>query len=334
MSQPGESERPSVRSGVLRTMAVATVLLSAVFVFGFLPRISAPPVVTTDLATPRTTPPAGSSPAVQAPADSPTTPPFELRPPAASVAGLSRVQGRVPAPEPASDVWTAAVSDGLAALDRGSLAEAREAFARAESARPGTPSVRDGLARLQAAQKDASLTEHRNRALRAEVAEDWSAARDEYEAAQRLDPTVAFAVEGRPRATERRALDERLEGYLKRPDRLTSEPVAHEAEAVLDRAAEVEQPGPRLVRQMTALRAALAAARIEVPVRLVSDGLTDVSVLRVGRLGVFKERTLQLRPGSYVVVGTRRGYRDRRVVLEVTAGRPAEPLHVRCEESL
>jgi hypothetical protein len=231
-------------------------------------------------------------------------------------------------------VWTAAVSDGLAALERGALAEARDAFARAEAARPGTPSVRDGLARLQAAQKDASLTEHRSRALRAEAAEDWRAARDEYEAAQKLDAAVAFAVEGRPRATQRLALDERIEGHLKRPDRLSTAAVAHEAEAVLDRAAEVEQPGPRLARQIEALRGALAAARIEVPVRLVSDGLTEVSVLRVGRLGLFKEKTLQLRPGSYVVVGTRRGYRDRRVVLEVTARGTAEPLRVRCEETL
>jgi hypothetical protein len=194
--------------------------------------------------------------------------------------------------------------------------------------------VRDGLVRLEAAQKDASLAEHRSRALRAEAAEDWSAARNEYEAAQKLDPAVAFAVEGRPRATERRALDERLEGYLKRPDRLATEAVAREAEAVLGRAAEVEQPGPRLTRQVAALRAALAAAQTVVAVRLVSDGLTDVSVLRVARLGVFKEKALQLRPGNYVVVGTRKGYRDTRVVFEVAAGRTAAPVRVRCEEAL
>ena len=63
--------------------------------------------------------------------------------------------------------------------------------------------MRDGLQRIEAAQKDASLAEHRSRALRAEAAEDWNVARNEYEAAQKLDPAVAFAVEGRPRATER-----------------------------------------------------------------------------------------------------------------------------------
>jgi hypothetical protein len=231
-------------------------------------------------------------------------------------------------------VWAAAVSEGLGALDRGSLSDARDAFARAEAARPGTASVRDGLARLEAAQKDASLAEHGRRALQAEAAEDWAGALREYDAAQQLDPVVAFAVSGRARATERQNLDERLEGYLKRPDRLTTEGVAREAEVTLDRAAEVEPAGPRLARQRTALRAALTAAQTTVPVRLVSDGLTDVTVLRVGRLGVFKEKTLDLRPGTYVIVGTRKGYRDTRVTLEVAAGRAVEPLGVRCEEAL
>ena len=52
-------------------------------------------------------------------------------------------------------------------------------------------------------------------------------------------------------------------------------------------------------------------------VRLQSDGLTDVTVLRVGALGAFREKTLTLRPGSYVVMGKRSGYRDARKTLVV-----------------
>ena len=342
---PDAPEPRAARWGGLWTLALATLLLASVFVFGFLPRVSAPPVVTTGRATPRPTtlprstsegealPDLPAAPTSPAP-PSPSSTSSDLSPPGASAARPPRVQrDREPA-EPAADVWAAAVSEGQAALDRGSLAEAREAFARAESARPGTPSVRDGLLRLEAALKHASLAEHQRRALQAEAGEDWSGALREYDAAQKIDPVVAFAVLGRARATQRLTLDERLEGYLKRPDRLTTEAVAREAEIALDRAAEVEPVGPRLARQKTALRAALAAAQASVPVRLVSDGLTDVTVLRVGRLGVFKEKTLELRPGTYVVVGTRKGYRDARVVFDVVAGRAAEPLGVRCEEAL
>jgi hypothetical protein len=79
---------------------------------------------------------------------------------------------------------------------------------------------------------------------------------------------------------------------------------------------------------------ALIQARTPVPVRLLSDGRTEVVVLRVGRLGAFREKALDLRPGSYVVVGSRRGYRDARRTLVVEPGRSPEPLLVRCDEAL
>lgn len=243
-------------------------------------------------------------------------------------------------PEPAAapptaepDVWTAAVHEALAAVDRGAWPEAREAFARAEAARPGTPSVKDGLARLEAAEKNTALETLRRRGQEAEAQEDWRAALATYDSAQRIDPIVAFAVEGRARAVARQALDERLAAYLKRADRLTTEGVAAEAEGTLDRAAEVDPVGPRLRQQVADLKAALAAARTNVTVRLLSDGLTEVSILRVGPLGAFKDKSLDLRPGAYVVVGTRKGYRDTRKSLEVAVGARPE-LRVQCEEAL
>ena len=50
--------------------------------------------------------------------------------------------------------------------------------------------------------------------------------------------------------------------------------------------------------------------RTPIPVTLVSDGMTDVTVFRVGGLGSFAEHRLELLPGDYVVAGTREGYRD------------------------
>ena len=96
-----------------------------------------------------------------------------------------------------------------------------------------------------------------------------------------------------------------------------------------------EKIDPRFYRQMVAdLRARIDEASAEVAVTLVSDAATEVSVLRVGRLGTFAERTLALRPGRYVVVGTRKGFRDVRHVLEVRPGAAPGPLRVRCEEPI
>lgn len=302
--------------------------MALVAVFALLPRFVAEPVVTTGDraqggASPAPVDPPKASPS---PALAPSTVPAR-RPPVAKEAAPSKSL-------PSDEAWNAAVTEALQALDRGDLTQARDALVRAEAARPGSSAVADARRRLEDALRSASLAEHRRRGEEAEAKEDWPRARAEYEAALKLDPTVAFALDGRARAVMRSQLDERLEGYLRRPDRLSTDAVAREAEVALDRASEVDPAGPRLRQQIAAVRQALLSARTPVTVRLLSDGLTDVTVLRVGRLGAFKEKALELRPGSYVVVGTRRGYRDARLTLEVPPGRSPEPLLVRCGETL
>jgi hypothetical protein len=99
-------------------------------------------------------------------------------------------------------------------------------------------------------------------------------------------------------------------------------------------AREIDSPGPRHLRQMQALERALVRSRAVVKVVLQSDGVTRVVVHKVGTLGAFKQKSLELRPGTYVVVGTRRGYRDVRQTLVVNPDAPPPPVLVRCEEAI
>jgi tetratricopeptide (TPR) repeat protein len=226
------------------------------------------------------------------------------------------------------------MSEGLAALDRGALDEAQAALARAEAARPGAAATADALKRVDEARKAEGLAAHRVRAESAEGREDWKDAAAEYEAALKIDPQVAFALAGRARSVPRAELDEKLDAYLRRPERLSAESVAREAERALGQAQAVEPGGPRLQQQRAALERVLRDARTPVEVSLRSDGATEVVVLRVGTLGTFREKQVTLRPGSYVVLGRRRGYRDTRKDLVVSPGRRPAPLDVRCEEAL
>jgi tetratricopeptide (TPR) repeat protein len=226
------------------------------------------------------------------------------------------------------------MSDGLAALDAGRFAEAHAAFARAEALRPGTSAAADGVRRAEEGMKAEALSGHRDRAKAAEASEDWKGALAEYDAALKVDPRVSFAVEGRGRTAPRAALEDALSVYLKRPERLAADNVLREAEAVLGRAREVAPAGAKLQEQTAALERAIAEARTPVGVELLSDGQTDVSVLRVAALGTFQRRSLSLRPGSYVVVGKRVGYRDTRKTLVVAPGRAPAPLDVRCDQTL
>jgi serine/threonine-protein kinase len=180
----------------------------------------------------------------------------------------------------------------------------------------------------------AALARHRDAAQALEEDEEWAAALAEHEAALTVDPHVSFALEGKERAAARAALATGLDFHTRNAHRLSAEGVAREAEALLERARAVASPGPRLRAQVAALEQALASARTPVVVVIESDGLTEVAVSRVGRLGTLTRRTLGLRPGQYTATGTRRGYRDVRRRFTVSPGASAPPVVVRCEEAL
>ncbi|MCB1749881.1 MAG: hypothetical protein KDK06_22105, partial [Gammaproteobacteria bacterium] len=117
------------------------------------------------------------------------------------------------------------------------------------------------------------------------------------------------------------------------PERLTDAAVRAEAAAVLERARASGARGKRLAGQLAALGRAIELAGTPLEVTLRSDAATLVSVQRVGELGRFDERSLSLLPGRYVALGRRDGYRDVRVEFDVSHGREATPVVVRCEES-
>ncbi|MFL6578614.1 MAG: hypothetical protein ACJ8MR_18460, partial [Povalibacter sp.] len=92
--------------------------------------------------------------------------------------------------------------------------------------------------------------------------------------------------------------------------------------------------GPILKRQIDTLSDWVARSDVPVPIAIQSDNVTQVTIFRVGALGTFDQRSLELVPGSYTVVGTRPGYRDVRREINVTPGATLQPLVIRCEEKI
>lgn len=227
-----------------------------------------------------------------------------------------------------------ALGEALAALDRAQYDVAETRLARARALNAADPGVQQVAARLAEARRAQSLANLQRESTAQAASEDWGAAVATYRKALQIDPTVAFARDGLAQAEPRAALAQRLQDFVDRPGRLSAPAVAAEAEKALAEARAVTSPGPRLDAQRVALERALAAAATPVTVQLRSDGKTEVTVYRVGTLGAFTNRALELKPGRYVAVGTRAGYRDVRQEFEVAAGMPSGPVDVRCVEPL
>ncbi len=129
-------------------------------------------------------------------------------------------------------------------------------------------------------------------------------------------------------------IDAELQSFIDKPERLYSPAGRDIARNVLERAARVSTPGTRLQAQQARLSEQLRQAETPVKVALASDNATDVQIYRVGKLGLFEHRDLELMPGRYTVVGTRQGYRDVRKELNLLPGAQPSTLVVRCEEPI
>jgi hypothetical protein len=93
----------------------------------------------------------------------------------------------------------------------------------------------------------------------------------------------------------------------------------------------IDPQGPRLKDQFAKLARMVDAARTPVAIIIESDGLTEVAVYKVGQLGRFTNRELNLRPGTYTAVGTRDGYQDVRRQFTIKAGQAPAPIRIQCE---
>ena len=226
------------------------------------------------------------------------------------------------------------MSKAIEALNREDYPSARGFFEEAAKIKPGDSQVEAGIAQAEEGIRLQTIASHGENALRLENQEQWHEAAREYEAVLQLDATIRFAQEGKARSDERAALVDRISYHIANPERLSDEKVLAAAAEVLEDAERIDAAGPRLQSQRAQLTDLVRQASTAVPVLLESDNQTDVVVYQIGTIGRFVRHTLELRPGTYTVVGSRLGYRDVRLSLRVEAGKQPEPLIVRCEEEI
>jgi hypothetical protein len=167
-----------------------------------------------------------------------------------------------------------------------------------------------------------------------QAAEEWEAAIESYETILEIDPNLSFAQEGLAHAQQMTALHGQLAEFIAEPDKLSAQGTMNRATRLVVEITRMGDIGPRLADERDQLSRLLKRAATPIPVRLVSDNLTDVSIYKVGKLGNFETRELNLRPGTYVATGSRPGYRDVRLEFRVAPENPLEPIVVRCEETI
>ncbi len=226
------------------------------------------------------------------------------------------------------------MTEGLTALAESDFLGARAAFRMALELQPGSREPADGLLQVDQGIRLANIAALEHEAASLEGSEQWLASAGAYERILELDGNLSFAQDGLGRSNQMIALHQQLDDLIDEPDRLSAPRAMQSATQLLVSITRRPDIGPRLASQRDELSRLLKRAATPLIVQLVSDNLTDVSIYKVGKLGAFAATELTLRPGTYVAVGSRRGYRDVRLEFRVGPEIDMQPIVVRCEERI
>ena len=226
------------------------------------------------------------------------------------------------------------MTEGLTALAESDYLGARAAFRMAQQLKPGSREPADGLLQVDQGIRLDNIAALEQHAWSQEQGEEWSAASSTYTSILELDDNLAFAKEGLNRTRQMETLHDTLETLIASPDSLSRPSTMQSATKLLLDITRMETIGPRLADQRDELSRLLKRAATPLTVRLVSDNLTDVSIYKIGKLGSFDTHELELRPGTYVAVGIRPGFRDVRLEFRVAPEIDMQPIVVRCEEQI
>jgi tetratricopeptide (TPR) repeat protein len=243
--------------------------------------------------------------------------------------GYQRTRGSL-----AKTEYSTRMAAGFSALAEEDLPGARTEFRAALSVRPGNADATSALRQIDDEERLQRIITLQGEGKTAESREKWSLAVEKYSGILAIDDTVASAKQDLARSRDRLELHERLDAEIGKADRFNDDKVARSANQLLARARSVGNPGPILSGQIAELDRLLRIAATPVPVEFRSDNLTQVVIYKVGNLGTFVTRTLDLKPGGYVAVGSREGFRDVRRSFRVIASGEMPPIVLSCEEPI
>ena len=246
-----------------------------------------------------------------------------------AIAGLGRIRAAIK-----QYSFDQRMTEGFDALGAGDYATARAAFKAAKALVPGSRQPADGLLQVDQEVRLARIVQLERQAGTLEQNEEWETAIGVYESVLEIDSDLQFAQDGLARTRQRLGLHHTLNNYIDDPDALSAPEKMQAATGLLLDLSRISPTGPRLEQQKESLARLLKRAATPLDVMLISDSQTEVSVLRVARLGLFQSRELSLRPGVYVVVGSRAGYRDVRLEFRVAPEIEMQPIVVQCEEQI
>jgi hypothetical protein len=195
-------------------------------------------------------------------------------------------------------------------------------------------SVKQAIAQLNNQRSQQAIKQQLIAAANFEKQEQWQQAQAIYRRLLDTDNSLIDVKAKQLNATVRAQLDKEIVSVLNDPLKLADQNAYAVAQRILIDAMGINNPQAKLRAQIEQLSSVIERSQIPIDVLFVSDQQTDVTLFKVAKLGAFQERRVQLTPGRYIIAGSRKGYRDVRIELTVTATEKIGPVQISCTDRI
>ena len=164
--------------------------------------------------------------------------------------------------------------------------------------------------------------------------DDWKRALSLYRKAESLLPKGESILRKIELSESIISMNSQIISHLASPHRLSSSNIADDATRLITNSSPLSNHSASLSVNITKLKEAIHVYTSPVPVRIVSDGLTNVLVKGVGHIGMVKEKIIHLKPGNYILEGVRSGYKSKLSKINVTPTGANQQFEISCDEQL
>lgn len=234
----------------------------------------------------------------------------------------------------AQDDFIRFINQGYSAIKNRQYNDARAAFTAAQKLVPNSDKPKQGILSVEQAIRSEKLSALTAEAKHFENTQDWGNAVKSYQQILSLSSGIVSAIEGLERCRQRESILIRLNEHINNGFRLGSEQVANDAKQLLQEVAAINNPGSKIQQGAIKLKELILLANQLITITLQSDNQTDIAIFKVGKLGKFGQRKVELKTGKYTIVGSRSGFRDVRKVLTVSSDMQTKTIQVHCDEPI
>ncbi|MAZ24370.1 MAG: hypothetical protein CMK41_01150 [Porticoccaceae bacterium] len=230
--------------------------------------------------------------------------------------------------------FTRFMSEGFNALNKNEFSLAREVFNEALITYPNRSDVREALVQLETRQTSFQISTKIAIAESEEKKENWQKALEIYESVLLQDSTLTDIQAKLINIRIRAQLDKNIQNFIYNPLTLSSESNYQSAKSLLLNAKRINNQGVKLKNQILKLSNIIEDSRKLFNINLLSDQKTEITIFKIGTIGLVEKYTMSLVPGKYIAQGRRSGFRDKRVEFVIEPSQTVKNITVICSEKI